>query len=129
MYLRHCSDDLDSNFLVLGPVPSTHDLAKSTLPKQIDQAIPFTDHAVLLDNVVAIFIINLLLSLVALRRLLVSVLLARAWFGWVTYVVQHRHMHLSLLLVLLRRRHVFAVLGQITSWARSLNFLLFPLLL
>jgi len=80
-YLRHGSDDLHGDLPILGPVSSSHDLAECALPEQVDQAVSVTNHAVLLHDIVAILIINLVVRLVPLVGLLVSVLLVVACFG------------------------------------------------
>jgi hypothetical protein len=48
---------------------------------------------------------------------------------YLTYVVKYWHCHIALLLVLFRRRNIFAIFGEVASRTKSLGFLLLALLL
>lgn len=66
-YLWYRADDLDSKLSILA-VTGSDDFAECTLTKQVDQVVAIADAASFLYNVVSIFIVDLVVVLVTLRK-------------------------------------------------------------
>lgn len=69
-YLGHGADDLYCHLFPTPSVDCPHDFPKGALSQKRYQAIPFAELAILLHDVVSVFVVNLL---VGLRALLASV--------------------------------------------------------
>lgn len=67
-YLRHSADDLHGHFPPGADVQSFHDLAKGALAEKLQQAVPLSESAVLMHDVVSIIVVNLVTSLVPLEK-------------------------------------------------------------
>lgn len=65
-YLRHCAYYLDSNILPCPYIKSLDYFAKGALAEQRHQVIALTQPAVLLDDVVAVFVVDLVAWLMTL---------------------------------------------------------------
>jgi hypothetical protein len=67
-YLWHCTDDLHSHFLACPNVKCLHNFAKRALTKKLYQIISFAQLAIFLNNVVSVFIVNLVVSPMTLHK-------------------------------------------------------------
>ena len=65
-YLWYRTNNLHGELFVLA-VTRSNDLAECALTKQVDQVVSIGDAAALLHDVVAIFVVNLVVVLVALQ--------------------------------------------------------------
>lgn len=113
--LGHCTYDLHSNFLPCPYIQRSHHFAKCALPQQRNQIIPLAESTVLLNDVMTVFIVDLIAVLVALLKVSISTFHSLQQLVGEPYIVYSRHHHFLLLPVLLRRRHVLAVFGQVAS--------------
>ena len=112
-YLRHCAYDLDSDLLSCSGIDSLYHFSESALTKKLEQIISLAELAVLLDNIVTVFVIDLVSRLVALHGLSVS--LSTLLCSDITNLVYGWHVHLFLLASLLLRWDVFSIFRQIAS--------------
>lgn len=79
LYLRHCTNDLDGHLFPTPGVDSSNDFAKGALAEKGYQAVSFAELAILLHDIVPIFVINLF---VVFRALSVSVSTGRVIRSW-----------------------------------------------
>ena len=127
-YLRHCSYDLHSHFSPCSNVQCLHDFTKSALPKELQEAVSLAEPAVLVNNIMPVFVIDLVISFMSLQGRIVSHDHPPGRLGEEPYIMYCWHIDLLLLLVLLRRWDIFSILRQIPSRPRPLCLLLLPLL-
>ena len=72
-YLRYCTNDLHSHFLSCPDIKRFHNFAKRALAKQLYQIVSFSQFAILLNNVVSIFVVDFLVGFMPLHKELLAI--------------------------------------------------------